>query len=60
MSMIDDAYGSIKNLVIKFKVLPISFGGLKTRIAQVDAEIDGRVYRLYRLTEDEIKIVEGR
>ena len=32
---------------------------LERQIAQVDAEIDKRVYALYRLTEDEIKIVEG-
>jgi hypothetical protein len=29
-------------------------------IAQVDAEIDQRVYALYGLTENEIKIVEGK
>src|SRR6266545_8205760 len=33
---------------------------LERQIAQVDAEIDQRVYALYGLTEDEIKIVEGR
>ena len=49
-----------KKLVIKFKVLPNEVGSLNTRIAQVDAEIDQRVYRLYGLNEDEIKIVEGR
>ena len=32
---------------------------LEKHIAQVDAEIDRRVYALYRLTEEEIKIVEG-
>ena len=32
---------------------------LERQIAQVDAEIDQRVYALYGLTEDEIKIVEG-
>jgi len=26
----------------------------------VDAEIDGKVYALYGLTEEEIKIVEGK
>ncbi len=32
---------------------------LDRQIAQVDAEIDRRVYELYGLTEEEIKIVEG-
>jgi len=30
------------------------------QIAQVDAEIGQRVYALYGLTEEEIKIVEGK
>ncbi len=32
---------------------------LSEQIAQTDSEIDQRVYQLYGLTEDEIKIVEG-
>jgi hypothetical protein len=32
---------------------------LERQIAQVDAEIDQRVYALYGLTAEEIKIVEG-
>jgi len=32
---------------------------LERQIAQVDAEIDQRVYVLYGLTEEEIKVVEG-
>lgn len=32
---------------------------LERQIARVDAEIDQRVYALYGLTEEEIKIVEG-
>ena len=32
---------------------------LERQIAQVDAEIDQRVYALYGLTEEEIRIVEG-
>lgn len=32
---------------------------LQTQIAQTDKEIDQMVYRLYGLTEEEIKIVEG-
>ena len=33
---------------------------LERQIAQVDAEIDQRVYALYGLSEDEIGIVEGK
>ena len=33
---------------------------LEKQIVQVDEEIDQRVYALYGLTEDEIKIVEGK
>jgi hypothetical protein len=33
--------------------------GMKRQIKQVDEEIDGRVYELYRLTEEEIKVVES-
>jgi len=33
---------------------------LERQIAQVDAEIDQRVYALYGLSEDEIRIVEGK
>jgi len=32
---------------------------LERQIAQVDAEIDRRVYALYGLVEEEIKIIEG-
>ncbi len=33
---------------------------LKRRIDSVDAEIDRIVYQLYGLTEEEIKVVEGK
>ncbi len=33
---------------------------LKRRIDAVDAEIDQIVYKLYGLTEKEIKVVEGK
>jgi len=33
---------------------------LEPKIQKLDAEIDALVYRLYGLTEDEIRIVEGR
>jgi len=32
---------------------------LDRQIAEVDAEIDQRVYKLYGLTEEEIKVVAG-
>lgn len=32
---------------------------LERQIVQVDVEIDQRVYALYGLTEEEIKIVDG-
>ena len=32
---------------------------LERQVARVDAEIDQRVYALYGLTEDEVKVVEG-
>jgi hypothetical protein len=33
---------------------------LERQIAEVDEKIDGKVYELYGLTKEEIKIVEGR
>jgi hypothetical protein len=33
---------------------------LKRKIDAVDAEIDAAVYRLYGLTEEKIKVVEGK
>jgi hypothetical protein len=33
---------------------------LQKRIQELDEEIDRRVYELYGLTEDEIKVVEGK
>lgn len=33
---------------------------LKRRIEQVDAEIDRRVYELYALTDEEIRLVEQK
>ena len=37
------------------RVLP-----LKERLAKTDALIDAVVYRLYGLTEEEIKVVDGK
>ena len=33
---------------------------IKDQLARIDALIDQIVYRLYRLTEDEIAVVEGK
>ncbi len=33
---------------------------LERQIARLDAAVDGAVYRLYELTEQEIAVVEGR
>ena len=33
---------------------------LQAEIKKTDAEIDQMVYKLYELTEEEVKIVEGR
>jgi len=33
---------------------------LKSQIAQTDSEIDAMVYELYGLTEEEIRVVEGK
>jgi len=43
------AYSEIGRLVKSFK-----------EIARVDEEIDRRVYALYGLTQEEIKVVEGK
>jgi hypothetical protein len=40
--------------------VPAEREALERQIAATDAEIDGLVYELYGLTEEEIKIVEGR
>ena len=37
-----------------------SVRNLEKQIVQVNSEIDQRVYRLYGLTEDEVKVVEGK
>lgn len=50
MTTQETAYAGIERLVKSFKDIP----------AFVDEEIDRRVYVLYVLTEEEIKIVEGK
>lgn len=39
--------------------LPGQFEHLEQRIAQTDAVINQKVYALYNLTEEEIKVIEG-
>jgi type I restriction-modification system DNA methylase subunit len=41
------------------RVLAAKRGGAEAEVERLEAEIDERVYRLYGLTEDERKIVEG-
>ena len=38
---------------------PLDLSGIEARLEATDKEIDRRVYELYRLTEEEIAIVEG-
>lgn len=50
MTAQETAYTEIERLVKSFKGMPVI----------MDEEIDHRVYVLYGLTEEEIKIVEGK
>lgn len=52
LSQKEDLIGWYKN---KSELL----NGIKTQIETLDKEIDQEVYKLYGLTEDEIKIIEG-
>ena len=52
LSQKEDLIGWYKN---KSELL----NGIKTQIETLDKEIDKEVYKLYGLTEDEIKIIEG-
>ena len=47
-------------LVLAERSLDDARHDLARRIARVDREIDRLVYELYGLTEEEIKIVEGK
>jgi hypothetical protein len=49
----DSAYRQVAALVHNIQAL-------ERRIAQMDDEIDLRVYELYGLTEEEIRVVEGK
>ena len=53
-----DTQDSIESLVNK--ILSIKENNIKTDITLLEKEIDQLVYQLYGLTEEEIKIVEGK
>ena len=67
MTAQETAYTEIERLVKSFKDMPAArreddldrVRNLEKQIAQIDAEIDQRVYALYGLMDEEIKIVEG-
>jgi hypothetical protein len=58
----DKMVSLVERMLELHKKLPDATGGDKAQIEQLiartDREIDGLVYRLYDLTDDEIKIVE--
>jgi len=68
MTTQETAYSEIERLVKSFKDLPAAqpeddldrVRNLEREITRMDEEIDKRVYILYGLTEEEIKIVEGK
>ena len=59
-ALADEMLALQQELVAAEKWLDDARSDLSRRIARVDREIDGLVYELYGLTEEEIKIVEGR
>ena len=67
MATQDTAFAEIERLVTSFNDMPAvrreddldRVRNLEREIVRVDEEIDRRVYVLYGLTEEEIKIVEG-
>ena len=52
----EEAYNGIKELV---ENNPNTKTMLRRRVEAIDGEIDRIIYKLYDLTEDEIKVVEG-
>lgn len=54
------AYAEIERLVARFKGLKAAERNLEREIGRVNKAIDGKVYALYGLTEEKIKIVEGK
>lgn len=56
-------FEKILDLNLQFKSVPENsdkWNSIKAEIAKTDKTIDQKVYKLYGLTEDEIKIVEGK
>jgi hypothetical protein len=68
MTAQETAYAEIERLVKSFKEMPTAqceddldrVRNLEREIVHVDEEIDRRVYILYGLSSDEIRIVEGK
>ena len=60
MALVEDMLQLQKDLAATPPELDNQRSALQKRIAHVDAEIDQLVYELYGLTEDEIRMVEGR
>jgi type I restriction-modification system DNA methylase subunit len=60
VALVDEMLVLQRELVAAEKSLDDARSDLARRIARVDREIDGLVYELYGLTEEEIKIVEGK
>ncbi len=54
------AYAEIEDMVTRIKGLKNAERNLECEIGRVDEAIDGKVYALYGLTEEEIKTVEGK
>ena len=49
----------VRKVVNEWNQLQTEIAGLENKIEAIDKEIDQMVYKLYSLTEDEIKLVEG-
>lgn len=52
-------YARYNEAQLRHEFLPHEKERLEREIASTDAQIDHLVYKLYGLTEDEIRIVEG-
>jgi len=57
---VDEMLALQRDLAAAERTLDDARHDLARRIARVDREIDRLVYELYGLTEEEIRIVEGR
>jgi hypothetical protein len=58
MSNFNHAYESIKNIIVTFQISECY--KLNRKCERLDKEIDQLDYNLYGLTDEEIKIVEGK